>query len=176
MKIDNKNPFDDAPVEIKRLSTFLDSFYKETDRGSAMMAGAVIDDVLKEIIENFLIESKESQQLLDGFNAPLGTFSSRALAAYSLGLIEDYEFKEIEIIRKIRNQFGHTWNETTFASPKIKKEIEKFPFQEKNTRSTFNQAVANLLGELLWRAIYAKRERRATKIWPNKGGFLKRQK
>lgn len=170
-----KDPFDDAPPEINRIATFLHSFYKESDRGAALMAGSIIDEVLKEIILIFLVDKKVSVNLVDGFNAPLGTFSSRILAAYSLGLIEETEYIEIEIIRKIRNLFGHTWADTDFNNAKIKAQIEKFPFQEMDNRNTFNQTVANLLGELIWRSFYVEKEKRVIKKWPNKNGFLKRQ-
>jgi mannitol operon repressor len=169
-----KNPFKEAPEEIKRIASFLNIFYKETDRGAALMAGSVIDEILKEIILKFLIDIKESGQLMNGFNAPIGTFSSRILMAYTLGLIEDTEYFEIETIRKIRNLFGHSWTEADFFTPKIKSQIEKFPFQEQTFRLTFNHTVANLLGELIWRSHYVSKERRALKKWPNKNGFLKR--
>lgn len=170
-----KEPFKDAPAEIKRISIFLNSFYKETDRGAALMAGSIIDEILKEIILKFLSDKKESLSLVDGFNAPLGTFSSRILAAYSLGLIEEVEYFEIESIRKIRNLFGHSWADTDFNTPKIKAQIQKLPFQEDTHRKTFNHTVANLLGELIWRTHYVEKERRVIKKWPNKAGFLKRK-
>jgi DNA-binding MltR family transcriptional regulator len=169
-----KNPFDDAPPEIKRLSFFLQSFYAESDRGAALMSASMLDELLKEVISKFLVKSSKSKALIEGFNAPLGTFHARILASYSLGLIEDVEFKEVEIIRKVRNMFGHSWTELSFDSDVVKNEIEKFPFQEETPRTTFNHTVANLLGELLWRTHYVEKERRITKQWPNKSGFLKR--
>jgi DNA-binding MltR family transcriptional regulator len=37
----------------------------------------------------------------------LGTFAARIAAAYSMGLISDLEYKDCELIRKIRNEFAH---------------------------------------------------------------------
>ncbi len=40
--------------------------------------------------------------MLDGFNAPIGTFSAKINMAFSLGLIMENEYKEIEITRNIQ--------------------------------------------------------------------------
>jgi DNA-binding MltR family transcriptional regulator len=57
------------------------------------------------------LKDNVSKDLLFGFNAPLGTFSARTKAAYVMGLIERKEYEEINIIRKIRNEFGHNWKD-----------------------------------------------------------------
>ncbi len=168
------SPFDDAPKEIKRIAVFLDKFYKESDRGAALMASSIMEEVLSEIILSFLVDEKESLKLLDGFNAPLGTFSARILISYSLGLLEKREYVEIEAIRKIRNLFGHSWNNIDFNSEEIVAHLSRFPFKEEIPRGTFNNMVANLLGELMWRTHYVKEARLVPQKWPNKSGFLKR--
>lgn len=172
-----KNPFDDAPPEIYRLAVFLGKIHKESDRGAALMAASILDEVLREIILNFLIENKTIEKLVDGFNAPIGTFHSRILAAYAMGLIEEQEFVEIEIIRKIRNSFGHTWKDVAFTDPKIVSQINKLTMLDGvNPRNNFNNSVGNLLGDLLWRAALVKREKRIPKNWPGKEGFAKATK
>jgi mannitol operon repressor len=169
--IASKKPWEDAPPEILRLATFLNGFYEETDRGAVLMAAAILDEVLASVLRAFLVDSPESGRLLDEFNAPLGTFSSRILAAYALGLIEEQEFVEVEAIRKIRNLFGHSWDGISFDHPKVKGQIEKLPFQNDEPRGRRNHTVANLLGEWLWRERLVKGERRQLKQWPSKAGF-----
>ena len=95
--------------ELKEFTDFMDEFNKERDRGAALNAAAVIDEWLQNILEAFLANNKSAKDLVNGFNAPLGTFSSKAVAAHPLGLIQDNEFREINLIRKIRNEFGHHW-------------------------------------------------------------------
>ncbi len=161
--------------EIKELSEFLVEFNKETDRGAALNAAAVLDEWLLNILKNFLTESKSSNDLLTGFNAPLGTFSARAAAAHSLGLIQDNEFQEITTIRKIRNEFGHTWRGISFKTQKIADLTNKLPwggpteFEENSSpRDRFNFAVAILLADLLWRSRLVLKEKREIRAWPNK--------
>src|SRR5436309_2098301 len=99
--------------EIATLGQSLAEFNKESDRGAALIAASMLDERLYEILESFFVESKTSRDLLTGFNAPLGTFSARASAAYSLALIQENEFNEITTIRKIRNEFGHEWQQVS---------------------------------------------------------------
>jgi DNA-binding MltR family transcriptional regulator len=173
MADEKKDPWADAPPEILRLATFLNGFYKESDRGAVLMASSLLDEVLLSMLGAFLTDTHESRKLLEGFNAPLGTFHSRILAAYSMGLIEDRELREVDAIRKIRNHFGHSWNETNFDAPEIEAHLKCFRFESSNPRQRLNETVANLLGEWLWRAHYVAKERRIVKTWPNKAGFWK---
>lgn len=105
-------------IEITELSEFLHEFNKESDRGAVLNAAAVLDDWLAKVLQSFLADNKSSKELLEGFNAPLGTFSAKAAAAHALGLIQDNEYKEITIIRKIRNEFGQgsQWGQVTMGS------------------------------------------------------------
>jgi len=161
--------------EIENLGAFLNEFNKESDRGATLIAASLIDERLKEIIENFLVDGKDSLALLNGPNAVLGTLSARVLTAYSLGLIQDNEYEEINIIRKIRNEYGHKWKDVSFEKDNIRKLCLKLPWlgpeeleKGATARSRFNFAVTILLTDLLWRASLVRRERRKLKIWPNK--------
>lgn len=172
MRTENKSePWKNAEPEILRLAKFLDGFYKESDRGAVLMAGSVLDEVLSTMIQAFLTDTPESRKLLSDFNAPLGTFSSRILAAYAMGLIEKQEYNEVESIRKIRNLFGHSWDGISLESPKVKGQIEKLPYEGEKPRTRLNNTVANLLGDWLWRERLVSKEKRSFKEWSHKGGF-----
>ena len=86
---------------------FLEELDKETARGIVLIACATIENLLGKVIELFLVNHKAVEGLLEGPLAPLGTFSARILAAVSLGLISDDEYKDCESLRKIRNAFAH---------------------------------------------------------------------
>jgi hypothetical protein len=51
--------------------------------------------------------------------APLGTFGSRISAAYALGLTSKTERDVLRRINKVRNEFAHSLQGTTFARPII---------------------------------------------------------
>jgi mannitol operon repressor len=79
----------------------------ETDRGIALVLTSFLDKILGDTLRAFLINNEAAKLLLTGFNAPLGTFSSRIVACHALGLITDDEAAQINILRKVRNEFAH---------------------------------------------------------------------
>jgi DNA-binding MltR family transcriptional regulator len=165
----------ESEPEVEQLGRFLASFNKESDRGAALVAASMLDERLEQILSAFFIESAGAKELVSGFNAPLGTFSSRASAAAALGLIQDNEFREISLVRKIRNEFGHVWEPVTFETESIAAHARKLPWRgpaqfEKSAthRARFNAAVALLLTDLMWRVRLVLSERRVRKTWPHK--------
>ncbi|MDQ1639640.1 MAG: mannitol operon repressor [Pyrinomonadaceae bacterium] len=165
----------DAPAEILELADFTREFNQESDRGAALVAASLLDERLKEILQAFFLQSKVSDELLNGYNAPVGTFSSRASLAFALGLIQKNEFDEITLIRKIRNEFGHKWKDVTFDSARIADLCRKLPWLgpsdingQNKPRTRFNFAAVILLTDLMWRENLVSRERRTVRVWPNK--------
>ncbi|MCI4569478.1 hypothetical protein [Lysobacter sp. CFH 32150] len=161
--------------EIEALASFLSEFNRESDRGAALTAAAVLDDRLSEILAAFLADTPSAKELITGFNAPLGTLSSRAAAAHSLGLIQDNEFKEITLIRKVRNEFGHSWQGVSLSAGRAADLCNQLPWlgpkdheASATPRGRLNAAIAILLTDLLWRARLVGKERRAVREWPNR--------
>lgn len=106
--------------DIADFAQFLREFQAETDRGAALVAGALIDLRLKETLAGFMINCREATDLLSGERGgPLGTFSARINACFALGLLTAHERTECHLIRKIRNEFAHRAHGTTFADEKI---------------------------------------------------------
>jgi mannitol operon repressor len=105
--------------DIKYFSNFLAEFQEETDRGAALVGAALIDTRLERLLRSHLVESKATEELLEGGNAPLATFGSRAKISYALGLITTIEFTESDIIRRVRNEFAHGVHGLTFHNQKI---------------------------------------------------------
>jgi len=91
-----------------RLRIFLESSNSETDRGRALVASSLIEEMLEEVIRAFLIDNSATKNLFDAANAPLSTLSAKASARRALGLISAAEFRDIDIVRKIRNAFAHS--------------------------------------------------------------------
>jgi DNA-binding MltR family transcriptional regulator len=102
----------DKQVEhwIRNLATLQDELEHSTsDRSCVIVAAAYIDELLEYLLKNFLYSpssEKEDKDLFSGYG-PLSSFSSKILLSYRLGLISNYEYKTLQIIRKIRNAFAH---------------------------------------------------------------------
>ena len=161
--------------EVETLGQFLNAFNGESDRGAALTAAAILDEKLAEILKAYLADTGSAKDLLNGFNAPLGTLSARAAACHALGLIEDHELREITLIRKIRNEFGHSWQNVSLSEGRVADLCNQLPWlgpaeyeSTATPRSRLNAAIAILLTDLLWRARLAGRERRSTRAWGNK--------
>lgn len=167
--------FEDGDPEMVELAKFLAVLNTESDRGAVLIAGSRLDEVLLGILSAFLRKTKSANELLEGFNAPLGTFASRVSMCHALGLIEDHEYNEITLMRKVRNEFGHKWKDISFDAPKIRGLVEKLPWlgppeheAGATLKSRFNAAVVILLTDLLWRQRLVGRERVGRRTWPNK--------
>ena len=105
--------------DIKYLSEFLKEFQSETDRGAALVGAALIDDRLERLLRSHFIDGKEANDLLGTGSAPIGSFAARTKAAYCLGLITELEFKECNIIRRVRNEFAHQVHGLDFSNDKL---------------------------------------------------------
>jgi len=146
----------DQEPEVENLGAFFNEFNKESDRGAVLLAASILDEWLSDILGAYLIEGKSSDTLLKGFNSPLGTFASRAAMAHALGLLMDHEYEEITVLRKIRNEFGHSWTGVSFTSPKVAALLDKLPWLgpdsvERQPKNKFMFFVAIFLCDLLYR-------------------------
>ncbi len=105
------------------LASFAVRFVNESPRGSAILSSVLLDEILRSLIATFMIEdSKQVDELLGSetnWDRPIGTFSSRIRTAYCLGLLSPDEFHDLTLIRKIRNDFAHDLDKTSFRDEKI---------------------------------------------------------
>jgi DNA-binding MltR family transcriptional regulator len=109
----------------------LDNLNKESERGAVVLSCSFVEDQLRNIILAFLVSGEEATELVEGYNAPLGSFAARASAACALGLISKTEHEEITTLRKIRNVFAHDFR-ITFADKKIIALCKKLKFSAKD--------------------------------------------
>jgi DNA-binding MltR family transcriptional regulator len=86
--------------EIFQNASKIQSFYPETDRGATLIAAAILEEQLTQILYSFLSDPKSAKKLLDGFNAPIGQFSSKIPLCHALGLIEENEYQQLERLKK----------------------------------------------------------------------------
>lgn len=103
------------------LQELLSHIKEETDRGAILSAAAALDDVLVSLLSGFLSDNKSSTKLLTGYDAPLGTFSSRIAMANALGLLSEEEHADLEILRQIRNWVAHRWSGVSFENEDLRK-------------------------------------------------------
>jgi len=108
-----------TPKQRRALSSYFERYHselrEESERGCAIVAAVVIEDILEEMIQYKLLPSiKTTDELIRGYNAPLGSFSAKIDLAFRLGIIRENVRKCLHIIRKIRNSFAHKYEEISF--------------------------------------------------------------
>jgi DNA-binding MltR family transcriptional regulator len=131
----------------------------------------MIDDLLGMCINSFLVEHADVNSLLEGFNAPLGTLSARALAALALGLLSEGEYHECQILRKIRNIFAHGIH-VSFEDQKIKDLCSKLTMCAMDSgdihvdaRGRFTTSCTSMILNLTNRPHYAAQNRLTYREW-----------
>jgi len=110
---------EDEDMAFGSLNLLTKSLHNLDERGLVLSLAAFAEDALGLLLKAFMLPTDATHQLLEGFNAPLGTFSSRIKAAYSLGLIAKDQFEDLEHLRKIRNEFAHSWRTISLENSKI---------------------------------------------------------
>lgn len=155
------------------LAAFVSELQRESDRGLALVAAALIDEKLSDTLSSFFCESYKSKRLLSEGNSPLGTFSSRIELSFALGLIDKNEYEEISIIRKVRNKFAHSKHGMKFENASIvglcnnlTTELPKGEgFPTNSPRFRFINASVSLVLRLYYRPDFVRRERRTPREW-----------
>jgi hypothetical protein len=165
-------PVAETHPHLREFFTFLPEANKESDRGLVLISMSFIDDLMRRILMAFLIEGRTSTALVEGFNAPLGTLSTRSSAAYALGLISEREFQECERLRKIRNRFAHEIH-ISFDDSGIRNACRNLTMAAQDygdvvvgPRGQFSTSSTALILNLTNRPAYVSRKRRAFEGWP----------
>ena len=94
---------------MDNLNRFMHLVHKQDDRAMVLSLAAFAEDTLGRLLLAYMVDCKQSKELVEGFNAPLGTFSARIKAAYAIGLLLRDQHDDLDIARKIRNVFAHDW-------------------------------------------------------------------
>jgi DNA-binding MltR family transcriptional regulator len=95
---------------IERLAVL----FKESDRGCALVGGAILDEALADLLRAALAPDTDAN--LFGQDSVLGAFSSRIKLAKAIGLINATDFHDLDLVRKIRNDAAHFAKERGFAT------------------------------------------------------------
>ncbi|MBS1624314.1 MAG: hypothetical protein JST83_09865 [Bacteroidetes bacterium] len=130
---------------------FRSELLKESDRGCSLLSVSYLDCLLEDLLKAKMLGSQKHVNGLFELNGPLATLSSRILISYSLGIISKYEMEDFQIVRKIRNEFGHSFEIIDFESSKIKSYCNNFKLHVPTAgtnRDKFISVISYLAGAL----------------------------
>ena len=156
---DQSNPSIKSIAEFIRIRRLLD---QESDRGCVLFAASHMDHKLSILFQKILIGNKTHLDSILAFNGPLGSFSSKTKLAYSLGILRRKEFEDIEVLRKIRNEFAHSIETLAFQDLKIKQLIRNFKLLANPDHDNPKYHFISIVGLIFSRLDYSFRE--ATKF------------
>lgn len=100
---------------------YMEVLSEESDRGAVLVTASMLDDVLLSLISARLVEGRSAKKLIEGFNAPLGTFSARIAAARAIGIISEEWRRELDLLRDVRNSLAHSVTATLGDTPILSK-------------------------------------------------------
>lgn len=113
------------------------------------MAAAYLDSQLEELLRLSFVKNDTVANEMMGRSKPLASFSARIDMSYLLGLITAQAHRDLHLIRKIRNDFGHEAKPLQFSSAAVgarcKELFHTWHKQNVPPRSKFTSAVLGVL-------------------------------
>ncbi|MDR7335130.1 hypothetical protein [Roseateles asaccharophilus] len=107
-------------------NVFVKEFGRESDRAAVIVAASIFDSSLDSLLRQYLVPcSSSNDDLFDGTNAPLSTFSAKIAMAHRLGLITTKFCRNLHLIRRIRNEFAHNIHGGSFEDTAVKARVRE---------------------------------------------------
>jgi DNA-binding MltR family transcriptional regulator len=135
--------------QYDRVINFRNTLDLETDRGCALLAVSFLEVELKELLKKCLIQGPGVEKNIFSYNGPLGTFSSKIEMSYFLGKISPEIRNELHLLRKIRNDFGHSPEYLDFNNEAISDRCKalkgSWKGQQSSPRQHFTASVCAIL-------------------------------
>jgi hypothetical protein len=93
-------------------------FYADSDRACGILQASWVELMVDRAVRARL-RREGSSEIFDA-NGPLGTFSSKIMMAYGLGIFGDNTRHDLRLIRTMRNGFAHCQLPLRFKEPAVK--------------------------------------------------------
>jgi DNA-binding MltR family transcriptional regulator len=110
--------------ESQSLTTFtkkhLEGVLQLSEQGSAIVFSSVVDETLARLLRDFFVKHPKTVEKMLEDPGPISSFGVRIELAFLLGLINSRERRMLNLIRKIRNHFAHSYEFVSFSQSPIK--------------------------------------------------------
>jgi hypothetical protein len=132
-KYDKLKSLSDFENEIIQEANELSKYVKNKDsRTFCILIISFMEDILKRNFINYWqINSKNKIDLYFGSNGPLNSFAQRVLIALSINWITNEEYKDINLLRKIRNEFAHNHKIYSLEKDPLLSHVDSIIHEEK---------------------------------------------
>lgn len=117
---------------------------QESDRGSAIMAGALVEESLTIAIRAFIVDPGETtaKTWFDSPSAPFGNFAAKIKLGRALAIYGENLETRLNLIKDIRNAFAHSsipldFEHPTLAAACVHLNADPEKFKDKHARILF---------------------------------------
>lgn len=111
-----------ADIWIKKL---LVELIHQPDRMLVLLAGQMVDESLRQLIEKFLVPRRCSNAELLKSSRPLGEFSARINISHQLGLTSESFARDLTILSKMRNDCAHIIDDLSLENEVLSQRIKE---------------------------------------------------
>ena len=122
---------DDELIETlkKENEHFFEANRSESDRGLALVTAEFFDSTLERLLlSRFAAGLKQRPRMIkplfEGFG-PLSTFSAKISVSFAIELLQNWMAADLDLVRRIRNEFAHSLESKTFSDPTISKIVSQ---------------------------------------------------
>jgi hypothetical protein len=103
----------------------------QTDRSAAIIAATFVETTLRAAIETeWNIPSNSVRERIFKGYAPLSSFSAKIEIGSVIGLFGPKTHGDLNLIRKIRNEFAHFLNPLSFKTPHVERLCEQLQLRK----------------------------------------------
>lgn len=154
--------------KLSDIMLFHDIFGRESPRGRVLISTGYFEQLLEDILKAFLLDASSTNEILD---SSLSSFVARIKISHALGLLSDWEFQDLETMRKIRNHFAHSMV-ASFEDKKVIDLCKNFkhrhdgPDNPQTPELQFTSSTAELVIRLAERSARAKEKKLTFEAWP----------
>lgn len=113
-----------------------------SDRVSAIMGGALVDDALMKAIAAALPDPSDETALFHDQGAPFGTTKAKIVAGRAMDLFDNTTAADLDLIRDIRNQFAHALLSFDFLNPYVEQACAKLSSYPKLNAPLSKQSIS----------------------------------
>ena len=136
----------DISTGVKNLMEGIRHQSRMTHSGVVLSSVAILDSRLERALKKAMrpLPKKLYQRLFESFG-PLSTFASKIVMARALGIITIDIYDELEKIRRIRNDFAHSYKILNFESNEIAPKLLALK-KRKTTKTNPSELFVNCVG------------------------------
>lgn len=136
----------------------------QSDRGFTIVACARLDETLIDLIRLFLVGAgrlnRDVEEKFFGGNSLITNFAAKTVFAFALGLISEKTYRDLQILREIRNEFAHFSESVSFDTPSVRDRCRELSWsslipslRDKSGRTQYRVALKQISGEIVGKAL-----------------------